>query len=37
MMNPPYHAPVRALINLALPWHSSAVEVADHNHNRQAL
>ena len=33
MMNPPYHAPVRAPINLTLTWHNSTIEVADHNHN----
>ena len=32
MMNPPYHAPVRAPISLALPWHSS-VKIADRNYN----
>ena len=33
MMNLPYHAPVRTPINLALPWHSSSVEIADCNYN----
>ena len=28
-VNPAFNAPVRASINLTLPWHSSAVEVAD--------
>ena len=32
IINPPYHASVRAPINLALPWHNSAIEVADRNH-----
>ena len=31
--NPVYHALTRAAINLSLPWHSSAVEIADHNFN----
>ena len=33
MMKTPYHAPVRAPINLAPPWHSSATKVADFYHN----
>ena len=35
MRNPPCHAPVRAPINLTLPWHVLSVEihVAKHNHN----
>ena len=33
MMNPPHHVMVRASINLALHWHKSVTEVADHNHN----
>ena len=33
MSNPPYHAPVRAPINLALPWHASSVEIAERNHD----
>ena len=33
MQNPVYHAPARAAINLSLPWHSSAVEIADCNFN----
>ena len=28
MMNPPYNAPLRAPINLALPWYSSDIEGA---------
>ena len=28
---PTYHDPVRASINLALPWHSVAEEIADRN------
>ena len=31
MMNPTFHEPTRASINLSLPWHSSAVEIADRN------
>ena len=33
MQHPVYHDPARATINLALPWHSSAVEIADPNFN----
>ena len=32
MSNSPYHAPVAAPINLALPWHASSVEIAERNH-----
>ena len=32
-MNPPYHAPVRAPINLAVPGQSSTIEIADRNRN----
>ena len=31
MNRPSYHDPVRASINLALPWHSVAIEIADLN------
>ena len=31
-MNPSYYASVRTPSNLALHWHSSASEVAEHNH-----
>ena len=31
MVNPAFHDPARASVNLTLPWHSSAVEVADRN------
>ena len=31
MINLTYHAPVRALINLTLPWHSFSIEIADCN------
>ena len=30
---PTYHDPARASINLALPWHSVAEEIADLNFN----
>ena len=33
MQNPVHRAPIRADINLSLPWHSSAVEIADRNFN----
>ena len=33
MKCPVYHDPSRATINLALPWHSSVVEIADRNFN----
>ena len=33
MQNPVYHVPFRAAINLSVPWHSSAVEIVDHNFN----
>ena len=33
MQNPVYHALTRAAINLSLPCHSSAVEIADRNFN----
>ena len=33
MKNPVYYDPARATINLALPWHSSAVEIADRKYN----
>ena len=33
MQNPVYHDPATASIKLALPWHSSAVEITDHNFN----
>ena len=33
MQNPVYHVPIGATINLSVPWHSSAVEIADHNFN----
>ena len=33
MQNPVYHDPARATINLALPWHISAFEIADLNFN----
>ena len=33
ILNPIFHALARASINLTLSWHSSAVEVADHNFN----
>ena len=33
MQNPVYHAPTRAAINLSLPWHNSAAEIAGHNFN----
>ena len=33
MKHPFYHDPARATINLALPWHSVAEEIADLNFN----
>ena len=33
MQSPVYHALTSAAITLSLPWHSSAVEIADHNFN----
>ena len=33
MQNPVFHAPTRATINLSLPWHSTAVAIADRNFN----
>ena len=33
MNRPTYHDPARASINLALPWHRVAAEIADHNFN----
>ena len=33
MKHPIYHDPVRATINLALPWHCSVAETADRNFN----
>ena len=33
MNRPAYHDPARASINLALPWHSVAEEIADLNFN----
>ena len=31
MMNPTYNAPVRSAIILSLPWHSSAIQIANRN------
>ena len=33
MQRPAYHDPARASINVALPWHSAAEEIADLNFN----